>query len=120
MATRSADEGRPAAVNEVRLVGRVSGSPESRELPSGDELVSFRLVVDRSPDAVRSRQRVDVLECVAWRRRVRRTVLGWSAGDVVEVTGEIRRRFFTSRGGTGSRVEVEAAAGRLIRRSASA
>jgi hypothetical protein len=36
-------------LNEVRLVGRVSGRPERRTLPSGDQLVSLRLVVRRQP-----------------------------------------------------------------------
>ena len=34
-------------VNEVHLVGRVSSEPEERELPSGDVVVLFRLVVPR-------------------------------------------------------------------------
>ena len=34
--------------NAVRLVGRVSGVPEERELPSGDRVVTFRLVVERA------------------------------------------------------------------------
>ena len=33
------------AVNEVRLVGRVSQTPEERVLPSGDVLWTFRVVV---------------------------------------------------------------------------
>jgi single-strand DNA-binding protein len=120
MATRTAQGTEAEPVNEVRLVGRVSNAPERRELPSGDQLVSFRLVVDRPEDARRGRQRVDVLECVAWGRREQRTVTRWDAGDTVEVTGRIRRRFFSTGGGTGSRVEVEVGAGRLIRRSATA
>lgn len=41
----------PAAVNEVRLVGRVSADVEQRELPSGDLLVSVRVVVGRPAPA---------------------------------------------------------------------
>ena len=37
--------GREGDVNEVRLVGRVSATPEERVLPSGDVLWSFRVVV---------------------------------------------------------------------------
>jgi single-strand DNA-binding protein len=36
--------------NEVYLVGRLSGEPIERELPSGDLLLSWRLVVDRAPN----------------------------------------------------------------------
>ena len=106
-------------VNEVRLVGRVSGPPTQRSLPSGDELWTFRVVVPRPPSD-RSRQTVDALECVAWSGRVRRSVARWSDGDVVEVWGSIRRRFYRAEGVTGSRVEVEATRARVIRRAASA
>ena len=37
-----------ASVNEVLVGGRISGSPEQRELPSGDTVVQLRLVVPRS------------------------------------------------------------------------
>lgn len=111
--------GTPAPVNEVRLVGRISQDPEVRELPSGDTLWTFRVVVDRVGDRGGSKQTVDVLDCAVWRRRVQRSVARWQAGDVVQLDGAIRRRFFRGAGGTASRVEVEVSAGRLIRRGAS-
>lgn len=104
--------------NEVRLVGRVTLEPTSRELPSGDVLTCFRVAVDRPPDG--RRQRVDALECSVWRGRERRTVSRWRVGDLVEVEGAVRRRFFRSAAGTASRVEIEVSAARVIRRAASA
>lgn len=106
------------AANEVRLIGRVSQAPERRELPSGDEMWTFRVVVPRAPSE-RSRQAVDALECTAWSARARRSARAWAAGDVVEVTGALRRRFFRTGAGAASRVEVEMTAGRLIRRAGS-
>ncbi|PVG80827.1 single-stranded DNA-binding protein [Nocardioides gansuensis] len=105
-------------VNEVRLVGRLTAAPAQVELPSGDHLTTFRVVVDRPPGT--SRQRVDTLECAVWSARVRRTVARWGPGDVVEVSGAIRRRFFTAGAGKASRVEVEVAGARVIRRARSA
>lgn len=105
----------PAAVNEVRLVGRVAATPAELTLPSGDVLMTFRVTVDRR--GATTRQRVDALECSAWTARVRRSVAGWRPGDVVEVEGAVRRRFFRTAAGTGSRVEIEVASGRLIRRA---
>lgn len=107
-------------VNEVRIVGRLSRAVERRELPSGDEILSFRLVVDRPEAAFRGKQRVDVLDCVVWGGRPMRSVLTWGAGDVVEVDGAIRRRFFKATTGTSSRVEIEVQKGRVIRRAATA
>ena|SRR6476660_7356868 len=109
--------GEVAAVNEVRLVGRVSQAPEERVLPSGDALWTFRLVVARASTAGASRQSVDALECAVWGGRVRRSVATWAEGDVVEVTGAVRRRFFRAAGGAASRVEIEVAGGRVIRRA---
>lgn len=106
-----------AMCNEVRLVGRVSRVPEERVLPSGDAVWTFRVVVPRAPG--RSRQAVDAIECAAWSARARRSVSGWSAGDVVEVRGALQRRFFRAGGAVASRVEVEMSAGRVIRRATS-
>lgn len=107
------------AVNEVRLVGRISQQPQERVLPSGDSVWTFRVIVARSGDRSRSRQTVDALECAVWSGRVRRSVTGWAVDDVVEVTGSMRRRFFQTGAGAASRVEVEVSGGRIIRRAAS-
>ena len=106
--------------NEVRLVGRLAAAAERKLMPSGDSLVSFRVVVDRPPvrAAAPRRPSVDTLDCVVWDGRVKRSVTTWRAGDVVEVSGAVRRRFFRSAAGTVSRVEVEVASGRVVRRAA--
>ena len=115
--TTVATDATTAHANEVRLIGRVSQPPEERVLPSGDTVWTFRVVVARPPG--RSRQTVDALECAAWTARARRSVAAWSADDVVEVTGSLRRRFYRSAVSVGSRVEVEMTSGRIIRRAAS-
>ena len=105
----------PEPCNEVRLVGRVSGAPEERELPSGDRLVSARLIVARPPGPARQRQAVDVLDCVAWTPMMRRMLGRWQPGAVVEVRGAIRRRFRRGPAGLTSRVEIEVASARRVR-----
>lgn len=105
-------------VNEVRLVGRVSAESEERTMPSGDTLRSFRVVVDRRQPRGRSKQTVDALECVAWGGRVKRSIATWRPGDVVEITGCLRRRFFRTAVGAASRVEVEVMTVRMLRRAA--
>ena len=110
-------QGDTEVVNEVRLVGRVSQEPELKEMPSGDTVWTFRVVVPRPPGAARPHQSVDALECCVWTGRVKRSVSGWHAGDVVGLEGSLRRRFFRSGAGVASLVEVEVGAGRLIRRA---
>lgn len=105
-------------VNEVRLVGRVSADPELLRLPSGDLVATVRLVVDRPrPPAGRARrQRVDVLACAAWVDSVRRTVMRWCAGDIVEVSGALHRRFWRADGGPQSKYEVQLSDARRLYR----
>lgn len=105
--------------NEVRLVGRVGSKPEERVLPSGESLWTFRITVARPPAKATSRgsrQRSDSLDCAVWGGRPRRTVSTWAKGDLVEVTGSVRKRFFQAGGATASRVEVEVTRARVIRR----
>lgn len=108
-----------SSVNEVRLVGRVSAPAQERRLPSGDVLVTFRVVVHRLEPGVSGRRRVDALDCHAWGARLRRQATSWQVGDVVDVRGSLRRRFFRAAGGqTQSLTEVEVVRARMVRRRA--
>lgn len=105
--------------NEVRIVGRLSRAAEQRELPSGDVLVAFVVVVDRPPAARSSTirpQTHDSLDCVAWTAQTRRRALALEPGDVVEVLGAVRRRFWTAGVAKASRYEVEAASVKRLAR----
>jgi single-strand DNA-binding protein len=114
----SARESGPDELNQVVLVGRMSAPAEEQVLPSGSELWKFRVIVGRPPVSA-SRATVDTLDCVVWERRPARSVARWRSGDVVEVKGSLRRRFFSpAGGGRASRCEVEVASARLIRRAA--
>lgn len=102
-------------LNAVSLRGRLSADPETRELPSGDRLLTFRLVIDRPPSRGEHRRRVDTIDCAAWSGRVQRSVQAWGVGDVVSVEGHLRRRFRRSDTGPTSRVEVEVTKARRAR-----
>ena len=109
--------------NEVVLVGRVSGEPQERELPSGDRLVSWRVVLDRPaprrplPEGARA-VTIDTVDCVAWGAGVRRTARSLGDGDVVSLQGSLRRRFWRGSTGAASRTEVEVESLRRLRRAA--
>ncbi|MEP6798825.1 MAG: single-stranded DNA-binding protein [Lapillicoccus sp.] len=112
MTTTQASPADPAT-NEVRLVGRVSGAPEAREMPSGDEVVQFRVVVRRPPARARPatetpRTQVDTIDVACWSPSTRRLARRLAAGDVVEVEGALRRRFYRAGAVAVSRYEVEA------------
>ena len=100
--------------NEVLVRGRMSAPAESRELPSGDVVVVFRVIVERAR-AGRERQRVDTIDCAAWTPRVQRSARSWQPGELVEVSGALRRRFRRADAGATSRVEVEVRRARRVR-----
>ena len=113
----------PAPRNEVVLVGRLGAVADTRVLASGDEVMSFRLIVRRAapgrsarPTAPRAPV-VDTVDCAAWTAALRRTVGRWEAGDVVEVHGALRRRFWRAAGGPASRYEVEVVTARRVQRA---
>jgi single-strand DNA-binding protein len=101
------------SLNTVTLVGRVSADPEARDLPSGDRLLTFRLVVERHPVRDGTRRQVDVIDVACWSKRTQRAAERVASDDVVRVEGALRRRFFPTVGGRASRYEVEAE--RLVR-----
>ena len=87
--------------NEVVLVGRVTSPAAERVLPSGDTITSWRITIDRDDEGR------DVVDCTAWTARLQRSSLAWQKGDVVEINGAIRRRFWRAAAGLGSATEVE-------------
>lgn len=99
---------RTTEVNRVEITGRVSGTPASRTLPSGDELVTLRVVVARDDG-----QPVDTIDCACWSASTRRAAARLEDGTRVRVEGSLRRRFFRTPAGAASRYEVEVR--RLVR-----
>jgi single-strand DNA-binding protein len=102
--------------NEVFLRGRVSSTSVERQLPSGDKVVEFRLVIGRteiskgvggSGKAHAKRKQVDTLDMAAWSYKSRMSALKLQADDWVEITGSVRRRFWQAPSGLASRWQVE-------------
>jgi single-strand DNA-binding protein len=94
--------------NEVVLVGRITSPATERVLPSGDTITCWRVTVDRDGEGR------DVVDCTAWLARLQRSSLAWQKGDVVEITGAIRRRFWRAGAGLGSATEVEVHAAKRL------
>jgi single-strand DNA-binding protein len=126
--TRDVDAGPPAGEaaapgrNEVTLGGRLAAVAQERVLPSGDVMVTLRVVVPREETARPRRQgagaaprriTVDTIDVVCWTAATRRAALRLTGGEDVEVQGALRRRFFGAPTGRQSRYEVEA---RVLRR----
>jgi single-strand DNA-binding protein len=91
------------SLNDLLLRGRVSAVATTKELPSGDKVVEFRLIVTRE-----NREGVDTLDIAAWSAKSRKTALSLAPDEWVEISGAIHRRFWQSPGGLASRWQVEA------------
>ena len=78
------------SLNDLVLRGRVSQEGIEKELPSGDKVVEFRLIVTRDKQSG-----VDTLDIGAWSSKARRTALTLTPDQWVEVSGSIHRRFWS-------------------------
>ncbi len=87
-------------MNMVIVRGRLSRSPESRPLPSGDIVVAYEVRVERPG------QRAETVP-VAW-LEAPASAAELAVDEEVVVVGRVRRRFFRSGGTTQSRTEVAA------------
>lgn len=85
-------------MNVVVLRGTLSRDATARTLPSGDRLVALEVTV-RRPDGPAESVPVVWFEAPAWAERL-------AAEAEVVVRGRVRRRFFRTAAGTGSRTEV--------------
>jgi single-strand DNA-binding protein len=91
------------SLNDVLLRGRVSQEAIEKQLPSGDKVVEFRLIVSRDRQSG-----VDTLHIAAWSAKSRRSALSLVADEWVEISGSIHRRFWSGPAGLASRWQVEA------------
>jgi single-strand DNA-binding protein len=124
----TAEPTKPSPVNEVHLVGRLSKPAIIKEMPSGDLLGSWRLVVARPERAAlsdsaaesgsdpaandvavsRRRQTVDTIDCVSFDLDLIGRMCDVEAGSLLQLHGALRRRFSRRLPGGQSRYEVEA------------
>lgn len=87
-------------MNVVVIEGTLSRAPVLRDLPSGDRLVAYEVTVRVGDQAAESVP-------VVWLQPPARAA-DMAAGESVVVVGRVRRRFFRTPAGTGSRTEVVA------------
>lgn len=91
------------ALNDVLLRGRVSSLAVEKELPSGDKVMEFRIVIARSDG-----EGFDTIDISAWSSKLRRTAGSLKNDQWVEVSGSIKRRFWRGAAGLASRWQIDA------------
>ena len=92
------------SLNDLLIRGRVSAPATTKELPSGDKVVEFRVIVTRSEG-----EGVDTLDIGAWSAKSRKIALTLKSDEWIEISGSIHRRFWQAPTGLASRWQVEAA-----------
>jgi len=109
MTTTAQQSEAPSSHASVVIVGRLGTRIETRDLPSGDTVTVFTIVVDRSRGrgSSPSGPTVDAIACQSFRADVSRRLARLDAGDWVTAEGTLKRRFWRSPGGLGSAMEVE-------------
>jgi len=99
--------------NDVALTGRVTSEGELIELPSGESLIRFRIVVPRYKPVTKTT--VDTIDCVSFKPAIQRTVAKLEVGDIVTLAGAVRRRFWKAGPSVASRVEIEVTSVKRVR-----
>ncbi|MGI8336918.1 single-stranded DNA-binding protein [Actinomadura scrupuli] len=102
-------------VNEVGLIGRITAEPLGKALPSGTELVQWRLLVKRPPHEWHGLVTGDSIPCMSFDPGFQELVAGWRRGDLVRLRGALRRRVWrTPEGAMASRYDVEVSDAELM------
>ena len=94
-------------VNVVQLVGDLAAAAQDRELPGGDQVSTFRISVRTEPTAAGQKVRSDSIDCVAVTAGIRKRLAAYEPGDVIQVSGSLRHRYWRGGDGLSSRYEVE-------------
>ncbi|MGW0803661.1 single-stranded DNA-binding protein [Nonomuraea sp. NPDC002799] len=92
--------------NEVSLVGRLSGAVEELDLPSGDTVTKWRIIVRRRRHR-RGAALTDSIPCVTFDPETAAVVRRLKPRDYIEVTGAFRCRVFGPTAAKIWRYEVE-------------
>jgi single-strand DNA-binding protein len=110
-------------LNSVQLIGELATGAEVRALPNGDEVVGCRIVVRTGSVGYGGGHkaappvRTDSIDCVTSVVALRKRLLSYGPGDVIEVSGALRHRYWRGPGGLNSRYEVELTSVRRRRRA---
>lgn len=86
-------------LNRVVLIGRMANDPELRYTPSGIPVATFRLAVDRVPNAQGERE-TDFIPIVAWRQSAEFAANYLTKGRLLAVDGRLQIRSWVAQDGT--------------------
>lgn len=86
--------------NKVIMLGRIATDLEVKTTPSGANVLSFPIAVDRRYQVKGEDKKSDFFNCVAWRNEADFIARYWSKGKPILVEGELQNRSYTDKNGT--------------------
>lgn len=86
-------------LNRVVLIGRLATDPELKYTPSGIAVTTFRIAVNRMPNAQGERE-ADFISIVAWRQSAEFAANYLTKGRLVAVDGRLQIRSWVAQDGT--------------------
>ena len=86
-------------MNNVVLVGRLTRDPEVRFTPTGAQVTTFTLAVDRDFMTRTGERQTDFIDIQVWNKQAESCGQYLSKGKMVSVQGSIRTESYTDRNG---------------------
>ena len=81
-------------------MGRICNDLEVKSTPSGANVLSFRIAVDRSYQEKGKERKADFFNVVAWRNNADFISRFFSKGSMILVEGELQTRTYTDKNGS--------------------
>lgn len=86
-------------INRVVLVGRLTKDPEFRTTPSGVDVSTFTLAVNRNFKSKDGEQQADFINCVVFRKQAENVKNFLSKGSLAGVDGRMQSRSYENKEG---------------------
>lgn len=86
-------------INNSVIMGRLTATPELKSTPSGTEVSSFTIAVERNYAKQGEERQTDFIDCVAWRNTAEFITRYFQKGDMIAVTGYIQTRNYEDKNG---------------------
>ena len=105
-------------MNKSVIIGRLTATPELKVTPSGTNVCSFTVAVERKFKGADGNTTTDFIDCVAWKHTADFLCKYFDKGVRVAVFGELQTRTYTDKDGNNRKItevvasEVEFADGK--------
>ncbi len=90
--------------NKVILMGRITHDLELRTTPTGANVCTFSIAVDRRFQQKGEEKKTDFFNIVAWRQQAEFVTRYFSKGRMILVEGELQTRSYTDKNGANVKV----------------